>query len=52
MAITRNVGRGEGILRVILGVILVILGLFLAGFLKPLSIIVGGVVILTAIVGY
>lgn len=52
MAITRNVGRGEGILRVILGAILVILGFFLAGFLKPLSIIVGGVVILTAIVGY
>jgi len=52
MAITKNVGRGEGILRVILGAILVILGFFLAGFLKPLSIIVGGVVILTAIVGY
>lgn len=52
MAITRNVGRGEGTLRVILGAILVILGFFLAGFLKPLSIIVGGVVILTAIVGY
>jgi hypothetical protein len=52
MAITRNVGRGEGILRVILGVILVIVGFFLAGFLKPLSIIVGGIVILTAIVGH
>lgn len=52
MAITRNVKRGEGILRVILGVMLVILGFFLAGFLQPLSIIVGGILILTAIIGY
>ncbi len=52
MAITRNVGRGEGIVRVILGVILIILGFFLTGFLKPISIIVGGIVILTAIVGH
>ena len=52
MAITKNVGRGEGILRVILGVIFVILGFFLAGFWKPVSIVVGGLLVLTAIVGY
>ena len=52
MAITKNVGRGEGILRVILGVILIILGFFLAGFWKPLSIVVGVLLVLTAIVGH
>ena len=52
MAITKNVARGEGILRVILGLILILFGIFLAGFWKPLSIVVGGSLVLTVIVGY
>ena len=52
MAITKNVARREGILRIILGFILILLGFFLAGFWKPLSIVVGGFLVLTAIVGY
>jgi hypothetical protein len=52
MAITKNVERGEGILRVIIGVIFIVFGLFLTGFWKPLSVVVGGLLVLTAIVGY
>jgi len=52
MAIAKNVGRGEGIFRAIMGVILIILGFFLAGFWSPLSILVGALLALTAIVGY
>ncbi len=52
MAVTKNVARGEVILRAVLGVILALLGFFLAGFWKPLSIVVGGLLVLTAIVGY
>jgi hypothetical protein len=52
MAVTKNVGRGEGILRAVLGVILTLLGFFLPGFWKPLSIVAGGLLVLTAIVGY
>ncbi len=52
MVITNNVVRGERILRVILGVMLILFGFFLAGFWKPLSIVVGGLLVLTAIVGY
>jgi len=52
MAITRNMGRGEGILRGILGIILILFGFFLTGFWKPLFIVVGCLFALTAIVGY
>ncbi len=52
MVITNNVVRGERILRVILGVMLILFGFFLAGFWKLLSIVVGGLLVLTAIVGY
>lgn len=52
MAVTKNVARGEGTLRAVLGVILILLGFFLPGFWKPLSIVVGGLLVLTAIVGY
>lgn len=52
MVITKNVVSGERILRVILGVMLILFGFFLAGFWKPLSIVVGGLLVLTAIVGY
>jgi hypothetical protein len=52
MAIAKNVGKGEGIFRAIIGVILILSGFFLAGFWRPLSILVGAILILTAIVGY
>lgn len=52
MAFTKNVGGGEGILRACLGIILVIFGLFLSGFWMLLSIVVGGSLALTAIIGY
>lgn len=52
MAVTRNVQRGEGILRVITGAFLIILGFFLTGFWKPISFVVGGLLVLTAVVGY
>ena len=52
MAITKNVGRDEGILRAVIGIALILFGLFLTGFWRPLSIIVGGLLAVTAIVGY
>lgn len=52
MGITTNVGRSEGILRGVGGGILVVLGLFLPGFWKPLSIVVGALFVVTAVVGY
>ena len=52
MAVTKNVGRDEGNLRAVLGVILTLLGFFLPGFWKPLFIVAGGLLVLTAIVGH
>ena len=52
MVITNNVARGERILRVIIGLMLILFGFFLTGFWKPVSIVVGGLLVLTAIVGY
>jgi hypothetical protein len=52
MAIAKNVGRGEGVLRIIFGVIFILLGFFLAGFWRPLSIVVGAILVLTTIVGH
>jgi hypothetical protein len=52
MAITKNVAKGEGIARIILGIILIIWGCFLAGFWIPLSIVVGVFLVITAFVGY
>jgi predicted phage tail protein len=48
----KNVGRGEGILRVVLGIILIVSGFFLSGFWMLLSVVVGGILTLTAIIGY
>lgn len=50
MAIRKNVAKGEA--RIILGAILVIWGLSLSGFWKPISIVVGGFFVITAFVGY
>ena len=52
MGITKNLNRSEGIVRIILGAFLVIWGLFQSGLWKPLSLIVGALLILTAFVGY
>lgn len=52
MAIAKNVGKGEQIVRIIIGVMLIILGFVLTGFWGPASIVVGALVVLTALVGY
>jgi len=53
MAITKNVtNRLEMIARIILGIILVVLGLSLNGFLRPASIVVGIFLLLTSFAGY
>ncbi len=52
MAIAKNEGKVERIVRIIIGVILIPLGFILTGFWRPASIIVGALLILTALVGY
>lgn len=52
MAITKNVGKVEQIVRIIIGVVLILLGFALTGFWGPASIIVGALLVLTAVVGY
>ena len=49
---SKNVGRGEGIFRLILGVILTILAFFISGVFQWVLGLVGMVVILTAIFEY
>ena len=48
----KNVGKGEGIFRSIIGVILIILVFFISGVFQWILGLVGVVVILTAIFGY
>ena len=48
----KNVGKGEGVFRVIIGVILIILAFFISGVFRWALGLVGVVVILTAIFGY
>ncbi len=48
----KNVGKGEGIFRSIIGVILIILAFFISGVFQWILGLVGVVVILTAIFGY
>jgi predicted phage tail protein len=48
----KNVGKGEGIFRLIIGVILIILAFFISGVFRWILGLVGAVVILTAIFGY
>ena len=52
MAITKNVPRIEKVIRTVLAVLLIPLGVSLTGFWKPLSIITGVFLALTAFVGY
>ena len=48
----KNVGKGEGIFRLIIGVILIILAFSISGVFRWIIGLVGVVVILTAIFGY
>ncbi len=48
----KNVGRGEGIFRLIIGVILITLAFFISGVFRWILGPIGLVVILTAIFGY
>jgi predicted phage tail protein len=48
----KNVGKGEAIFRLILGVILIILAFFISGEFRWILGFVGLVVILTALFGY
>jgi hypothetical protein len=52
MAIAKNVGKVEQIIRIIIGVVLMLLGFVLTGFWRPASIVVGVLLVLTALVGY
>ena len=52
MAIAKNVAKSEGIVRIVVGVILIVWGFFLSGFWQPLSIVVGAFLLITAFVGY
>jgi predicted phage tail protein len=48
----KNVGKGEGIFRLIIGVILIILSFYISGVFRWILGLVGVVVILTSIFGY
>jgi hypothetical protein len=48
----KNVGKGEGVVRSIIGVILIIVAFFISGVFRWILGLVGVVVILTAIFGY
>jgi hypothetical protein len=52
MAITKNVPKIERVIRIIFGIALIPVGFSLIGFWKPLSVVVGVSLMLTAFVGY
>ena len=52
MAFMKNVAQGEKVVRIILGIILVVWGFFLTGLWRPASIVIGVLLLLTALVGY
>lgn len=52
MGIKKNVLKGEKEARIVVGVVLIPLGLFLAGVWKPLFVVIGISLILTAFFGY
>ncbi len=52
MSIVKNLAKGERAVRIILGGILIVGGLFLAGWWKPLSILIGVCLVASAFAGY
>jgi len=52
MAKVKNLVKGERILRIILGIILIIVGFYVPGFWKPLSFVLGLGFLFTAYVAY
>jgi hypothetical protein len=52
MGIRKNVAKGERPIRIIAGGVLTLFGFFLKGLWKPLFILVGLSLILTAFIGY
>jgi hypothetical protein len=52
MDIRKNVGKGEGPIRIIVGSVLIPFGFFLKGLWKPVFILVGLSLILTPFIGY
>ena len=48
----KNIGKGEGVFRLIIGVILIIVAFFISGVFQWILGLVGVIVILTAIFGY
>ena len=48
----KNIGKGEGIFRLIIGVILIILAFFMTGVFRWISGLIGVVLIFTAMFGY
>jgi hypothetical protein len=52
MAGTQNLARTERIIRAIVGVVLIIVGFYLTGFWKPLSLVLGLCLLFTVFVAY
>jgi hypothetical protein len=52
MAEAKNLVRNERIIRAILGIVLIIVGFFVHGFWKPLSLVLGLCFLFTAFVAY
>ena len=52
MADVQNLARYERIIRVILGVVLIIVGFYVHGFWKPLSLVLGLCFLFTAFIAY
>ncbi len=52
MADVQNLVRNERIIRAILGCVLIIVGFYLPGFWKPLSLILGLCFLFTAYIAY
>jgi hypothetical protein len=52
MADAQNLARNERIIRVIVGVVLILVGFFVPGFWKPLSLVLGLCFLFTAYIAY
>jgi hypothetical protein len=52
MATVKNLPKTERIIRAILGIVLIIVGFYVHGFWKPLSLVLGLCFLFTAFVSY